>query len=82
MKCRCPKCNHEFLSKGNDIKILDLLKKKVYQISEICQKLNLSRPAVYHHLERLKKQGLIKTYHIKIESKQLKGNPLFIKLIK
>ncbi len=78
MKVKCPKCNNEFSTSGNDLKILELLSNKIYNISELSVAMNISRPSIYHHLNNLKKRGLIETYRLD----KLKGNPLFIKLKK
>jgi len=81
MKTICPKCNHEFLTKDNTKKVLDLLRNKgSLNISEISRSLGISRPATYHHIKKLKKMGLIKTFRIKIKFKAPKGNPLFVSL--
>jgi len=77
MKCICPKCNYKFLTKGNDLKLLEVLKKEgTLKISNIAKKLELSRPSVYHHLNNLEKRKLIKLF----KREDLKGKPVFIRL--
>lgn len=73
MKCRCPECGYEFQTKGNTEKMFNMLKKKDMKISNLSKELNISRPAVYHHITKLRKQGLIKEYF-----KNTKGKPHFI----
>ena len=73
MKCKCPKCGFEFQTKGNTMKMLERLRKKDMKISDLSKELNISRPAIYHHIEKLKEQGLIKEYF-----KDTKGKPHFV----
>lgn len=47
------------LSEPNRQKILDLLKKKEMAVSEIAVHLNITLPTLSHHLDILKRAGLI-----------------------
>ena len=47
------------LTDENRQKILDLLKKKEMAVSDIGSNLNITLPTLYHHLDILKRAGLI-----------------------
>lgn len=47
------------LSDPNRQKVLDLLKKKEMAVSEIASHLNITLPTLSHHLDILKRAGLI-----------------------
>lgn len=76
MKCKCPKCGFEFITKGITFRVLKCLKNGDMNISMISKELNIARPSVYYHINKLKEQGLIKEYF-----KDTKGKPHFIGLI-
>jgi len=79
MKCKCPNCNHIFQSVGSDVKLIELLESyKELNITEICNKLKLSRPSVYAHIKKLEISNIIITH----KNKELKGAPVFVRLIK
>lgn len=42
-------------------KILDLLKEKDLTAGEIAEEFDISKPSISHHLEQLKKAGLVST---------------------
>lgn len=75
MKCKCPKCGYEFQTKGNTQKILESIRKGDMKISDLSKEINISRPSVYHHIEKLRQQGLIEEYF-----KDTKGKPHFIRI--
>lgn len=73
MKCICPKCNHSFIQSSNTKdRIRDIIKiEGKLNISQICKKLNLSRPSIYYHLSLMPDLIIIK------DSKS-KGKPSFV----
>lgn len=77
LRCRCPKCNHVFFTNSNKRKIIDMLEIKDMKIIDLCKELSISRAAIYHHIENLKKEDIIKEYFTKG-----KGKPHYISLKK
>ena len=55
------KCCDIFFALGdrNRVKILEMLKDKELCVSEICRRLNITQPSVSHHLDILKRVGLV-----------------------
>jgi DNA-binding transcriptional ArsR family regulator len=41
-------------------KILELLRKKEMNVTEICKHFNMTQPSISHHLDILKRVGLVK----------------------
>jgi len=44
---------------GNRLKILELLKNEELCVSDICKRFNITQPSVSHHLDVLKRAGLV-----------------------
>lgn len=72
---KCPYCKKEI---GTKRRIINLLKKKDMIISEIANKLKLTRPVIYEHLSKLEIEGKIQ----RTKNKERKGAPVTIKILK
>lgn len=57
------KCCQMFfaMGDGNRLKILELLKKEELCVSDICKRFKITQPSVSHHLDVLKRAGLVKS---------------------
>ena len=57
------KCCEVFFALGdaNRIKILETLKETELCVSDICRKFDITQPSVSHHLDLLKRAGLVKS---------------------
>jgi DNA-binding transcriptional ArsR family regulator len=57
------KCCQIFFALGesNRIKILELLKNEELCVSDICKRFDITQPSVSHHLDILKRSGLVKS---------------------
>ena len=57
------KCCQMFfaMGEGNRLKILELLMEEELCVSEICKRFNITQPSISHHLDILKRAGLVKS---------------------
>ena len=57
------KCCQMFFAMGDAtrLKILELLKKEELCVSDICKRFDITQPSVSHHLDVLKRAGLVKS---------------------
>jgi len=55
------KCCQVFfaLGDGNRTKILELLKNEELCVSDICKRFDITQPSISHHLDILKRSGLV-----------------------
>jgi len=55
------KCCQAFFAMGdaNRLKILELLRSQELCVSDICKRFNITQPSVSHHLDILKRAGLV-----------------------
>ena len=55
------KCCQAFFAMGdaNRLKILELLKNEELCVSDICKRFSITQPSVSHHLDILKRAGLV-----------------------
>jgi ArsR family transcriptional regulator, arsenate/arsenite/antimonite-responsive transcriptional repressor len=57
------RCSVVFIAMGNEtrLKILELLKQRELCVSEICKHFKMSQPSISHHLDMLKRAGLVES---------------------
>jgi ArsR family transcriptional regulator len=55
------RCCQAFLAMGNEtrLRMLELLRKRELCVSEICQHFDMTQPSVSHHLDILRRSGLV-----------------------
>ena len=49
------------LSDKTRLKILELIKDKEYCVTHICEQFDMTQPSISHHLDILKRSGLVKS---------------------
>ena len=56
-------CSIVFVAMGNEtrLRILELLKERELCVSEICTHFKMSQPSISHHLDILKRAGLVES---------------------
>ncbi len=56
------KCSQMFFAMGDAtrLKILELLEKEELCVSDICKRFKITQPSVSHHLDVLKRAGLVR----------------------
>ena len=60
MESKC--CQMFFaMGEGNRLKILELLMKESLCVADICKRFNITQPSISHHLDILKRAGLVKS---------------------
>ena len=57
------KCCQMFFAMGDGtrLKIMELLKKEELCVSDICKRFQITQPSVSHHLDILKRAGLVRS---------------------